>query len=87
MFPHGKFQPSKLITHITSQTENTKTHIHVFVKKCYYIYLFTDSEDDKIKVKSLEEIQRAKALLSMGLIELKSGKIVKIGKTCSVPHR
>lgn len=40
----------------------------------------TDSEDDKIKVKSLEEIQRAKALLSMGLIELKSGKIVKVGE-------
>ncbi|XP_063398322.1 zinc finger CCCH domain-containing protein 11A-like [Mytilus trossulus] len=38
----------------------------------------TESEEDSIKVKSLEEIQRAKALLSMGLIELKSGKIVKI---------
>ncbi|XP_052066912.1 zinc finger CCCH domain-containing protein 11A-like [Mytilus californianus] len=38
----------------------------------------TESEEDNIKVKSLEEIQRAKALLSMGLIELKSGKIVKI---------
>jgi hypothetical protein len=42
--------------------------------------IFTDTDDDKIKVKSLEEIQRAKALLSMGLIELQSGKIVKVGK-------
>ena len=40
----------------------------------------TDTDDDKIKVKSLEEIQRAKALLSMGLIELQSGKIVKVGE-------
>ena len=43
--------------------------------------IFTDTDDDnKIKVKSLEEIQRAKALLSMGLVELQSGKIVKVGK-------
>ncbi|XP_055996911.1 zinc finger CCCH domain-containing protein 11A-like isoform X2 [Ostrea edulis] len=35
-------------------------------------------EDSDLEVKSLEQIQREKALRSMGLIELKGGKIMKI---------
>lgn len=38
-------------------------------------------EDGTLEVKSLEQIQRDKALQSMGLIELKGGKIMKIGKS------
>lgn len=38
-------------------------------------------EDGALEVKSLEQIQRDKALRSMGLIELKGGKIMKIGKS------
>lgn len=38
-------------------------------------------EDGTLEVKSLEQIQRDKALRSMGLIELKGGKIMKIGKS------
>ena len=40
----------------------------------------TAGGDNDLTVKSLEQIQREKALRSMGLIELKDGKIMKIGK-------
>lgn len=53
----------------------------VFVHKCNlfnYSFLMA-GEDGALEVKSLEQIQRDKALRSMGLIELKGGKIMKIG--------